>query len=71
MSVEVPTALATFPGEFFLVPVTWVHGHFPNIVQITEMPRGSHFAAMEEPELLAKDVRKFCQKIKEGQSNFE
>ncbi|XP_062521108.1 delta-like protein B [Corticium candelabrum] len=56
MSVEVSTALATFPGEFFLVPVTWVHGHFPNIVQIIEMPRGGHFAAMEEPELLAKDV---------------
>lgn len=30
-----------------------------NIVRWTEMPRGGHFAAMEQPELLAKDLREF------------
>ena len=61
--VEVPTGLADFPGEFLRLPVSWVRDHFRNIVQFTEMPKGGHFAALEEPELLAKDIRSFCHKV--------
>jgi epoxide hydrolase len=57
--VNVPFACARFPGEVFaLVPRKWVERQY-NLVQMTEMPRGGHFAAMEEPELLVDDVRKF------------
>jgi microsomal epoxide hydrolase len=57
--VEVPFACARFPGEIFaIVPRTWIEAQY-NVVQFTEMPRGGHFAAMEEPELLVEDVRKF------------
>ena len=56
--VDVPTAVAVFPGEIFFSPRKWVKARY-NVTQWTEMPRGGHFAAMEEPELLVNDVRKF------------
>ncbi len=56
--VEAPTAVAVFPGEIFFSPRKWVEARY-NVVQWTEMPRGGHFAAMEEPELFVKDVAKF------------
>ena len=55
---EVPTAIAVFPGEIFFSPRKWVETRY-NVAQWTEMPRGGHFAAMEEPELYVKDVVKF------------
>jgi pimeloyl-ACP methyl ester carboxylesterase len=56
--VEVPTALAVFPKEMFRYPRSWLDGAF-NLVRYTRMPRGGHFAAMEEPDLFVEDVRAF------------
>ena len=56
--VSVPTACALFPKEITVPPRRWVEARY-NLVQWTVMPRGGHFAAMEEPELLVEDVRKF------------
>ena len=56
--VEVPTAVAVFPGEIFFSPRKWVEARY-NVVQWTEMPRGGHFAAMEEPKLFLDDVTQF------------
>ena len=55
---DVPTAVAVFPGEIFFSPRKWVETRY-NVAQWTEMPRGGHFAAMEEPELYIEDVVKF------------
>jgi len=56
--VEVPTGVAIFPKD--LVPSPREFGErFYNIRSWTEMPEGGHFAAMEAPELLAADMRKF------------
>ena len=57
--VEVPFACARFPREMFaIVPTKWLEAQY-NLQQLTEMPRGGHFAALEEPQLLVEDVRKF------------
>ena len=57
--VEVPFACARFPGDFLAVaPREWIAAQY-NLVQFTDMPRGGHFAAMEEPDLLVQDVRTF------------
>jgi pimeloyl-ACP methyl ester carboxylesterase len=57
--VNVPFACARFPAELFaVVPRKWIEAQY-NVQQFTEMPRGGHFAAMEEPQLLVDDVRKF------------
>jgi epoxide hydrolase len=55
--VDAPTACAVFPKELTRLPRPWAEESF-NITQWTEMPKGGHFAAMEEPELLVEDIRK-------------
>jgi pimeloyl-ACP methyl ester carboxylesterase len=56
--VEAPTGFAAFPGELVRPPKSWVERLY-NLKRWTEMPRGGHFAAMEEPKLLADDIRAF------------
>ena len=56
--IEAPTAGAIFPHELFYTPRAWAEAHY-NLVRWTEMPRGGHFAAMEQPELFVDDVRAF------------
>ena len=53
---DVPTSFALFPKDLSSPPREWAERFF-NVVRWTEMPRGGHFAAMEEPELLAEDIR--------------
>lgn len=47
-----------FPKDLVPDPREWVEGQF-NVVRWIEMPRGGHFGEMEEPELLADDIRAF------------
>lgn len=61
--VEVPTAVAVFPKEPWRAPRHWAEARF-NIVRWTEMPRGGHFAALEQPELLTNDIREFFATIR-------
>ena len=58
MLPPVPAAFAAFPKDLNPPPREWVERRL-NLQQWTEMPRGGHFAAMEEPMLLAEDIRKF------------
>jgi pimeloyl-ACP methyl ester carboxylesterase len=55
-SSKVPAAFAIFPKDISRPPREWARRFF-NVQRWTEMPRGGHFAAMEEPELLAEDLR--------------
>jgi pimeloyl-ACP methyl ester carboxylesterase len=55
---DVPTAVAEFQVDL-LPPKDFVNRYF-NIQQWTKMSKGGHFAAMEQPELLANDIRKFA-----------
>lgn len=56
--VTVPTGVAVFPGEISRPPREWGERSF-NIQRWTEMPSGGHFAALEEPERLAEEIRAF------------
>ncbi len=55
--VPVPTAVADFPGEVGRMPGMFVRHKYPRLVAHTAQPRGGHFAALEEPALLAADLR--------------
>ena len=54
-SSKVPAAFALFPADISRPPREWAERFF-NVQRWIEMPRGGHFAAMEEPELLADDI---------------
>ncbi|XP_014668328.1 PREDICTED: epoxide hydrolase 1-like [Priapulus caudatus] len=58
-TITVPVAYAVFPNELVHYPECIATSYYPNLVQYTDMPRGGHFPAFEEPELLADDVRNF------------
>jgi pimeloyl-ACP methyl ester carboxylesterase len=61
--VEVPTGCAVFPKEISIAPRRWVEAQY-NVTRWTEMPRGGHFAAMEEPNLFVDDVRAFFRTVR-------
>jgi pimeloyl-ACP methyl ester carboxylesterase len=60
--VEAPTAVAVFPKEIATPPKRWTARAY-NLKRWTVMPRGGHFAAMEEPVALAEDIRAFYRGI--------
>ncbi len=64
LPLKTPTAVALFPKEYLeWAPRSYVERIY-NIQHWTEMPRGGHFAALEEPELLVKDIQKFGNLLK-------
>ena len=61
--VNVPCAIALFPEEINSPPREWVE-RTHNVQRWTEMPRGGHFSAAEEPQLLAEDIRAFFRHLR-------
>jgi pimeloyl-ACP methyl ester carboxylesterase len=55
--VSVPVGYTTFPGEIFAAPRVWVEKAYPTLEYFNEVDRGGHFAAWEEPELFATEIR--------------
>jgi pimeloyl-ACP methyl ester carboxylesterase len=55
--VSLPVGFTAFPDEIFRAPRSWVEQAYPNLTYFNEVDRGGHFAAWEEPELFATEVR--------------
>ena len=55
--VSLPVGFTTFPGEIWQSPRSWVEAGYPNVTYFNKAERGGHFAAWEEPELFATEVR--------------
>jgi len=55
--VSLPVAFSSFPGEIFGAPRSWVEKAYPSLMYFNEVDRGGHFAAWEEPELFASELR--------------
>ncbi|MEO1293365.1 MAG: epoxide hydrolase family protein [Pseudomonadota bacterium] len=61
--VTIPTGYAHYPGELIpMPPRSWLEQSY-DIVHWAEMPRGGHFAALEEPELFLDDLRTFARLV--------
>lgn len=61
--IEVPTACADFPKEIIWSPRKWLEARY-NITRWTVMPKGGHFAALEQPQLLVDDMREFFRTVR-------
>jgi len=55
--VTLPVGITVFPGEIFRAPRSWAEEVYPNLSYFNEVERGGHFAAWEEPELFASEMR--------------
>jgi pimeloyl-ACP methyl ester carboxylesterase len=54
---KVPVAVTVFPGEIYPAPRSWAEKSFRNLIYFNEVDRGGHFAAWEQPQLLASELR--------------
>jgi pimeloyl-ACP methyl ester carboxylesterase len=61
--IETPTGHARYPAEIRRTPRLWAEQMY-NIVRWTQMPKGGHFAAMEQPELFVEEVRAFFRPLR-------
>jgi pimeloyl-ACP methyl ester carboxylesterase len=55
--LSLPVAFTVFPGEIFQAPRSWAEKVYPNLTYFNEADRGGHFAAWEEPQLFATELR--------------
>jgi pimeloyl-ACP methyl ester carboxylesterase len=65
----VPFGFTTFPGEIWKTPRTWVDASYPNVIYFNEVDKGGHFAAWEEPELFATEIRAAFRTLRQGRSS--
>ncbi len=55
--VSIPAAVSRFPREIIPLPRSWAERAYPNLIYFNELDRGGHFAAWEQPELFAGEMR--------------
>jgi len=55
--VTIPVGFTTFPDEIFRAPRSWVEQSYPSLVYFNKADKGGHFAAWEEPEVFATEIR--------------
>jgi len=63
-TIDVPTGYAQFPSEILRPPRSVAQRTYTDIRRWTVMPRGGHFAALEQPEALANEVREFFRPLR-------
>jgi pimeloyl-ACP methyl ester carboxylesterase len=57
LTIDVPAAVSVFPEEIYQAPRSWSERAYHNLVHFNELPKGGHFAAWEQPELLTSEIR--------------
>ena len=55
--IALPVAITVFPGEAYRAPETWARRAYRNLIYFHEVDKGGHFAAWEEPQLFAAEIR--------------
>ncbi|GAA0477358.1 hydrolase [Paractinoplanes deccanensis] len=64
--ISIPVAFTTFPGELWAAPRSWVEAVYPTLTYFHEAERGGHFAAWEEPDLFAAELREAFRPLREA-----
>jgi pimeloyl-ACP methyl ester carboxylesterase len=62
--MNLPAAYTVFPGELVQPPKSWLEAVYPDLIYFNEAERGGHFAAWEEPELFAEEMRAAFQSLR-------
>ena len=52
-----PVAVSVFPNEAYRAPRTWTERAYPKLIYYNRAPKGGHFAAWEQPQLFAAELR--------------
>ena len=55
--VAIPAAVSVFPDEIYAAPRSWTERAYPKLIHYNRLPKGGHFAAWEQPQLLCAELR--------------
>ncbi len=55
--ISIPVAVTVFPGEIYRAPRSWTERAYPKLIYFHEVNKGGHFAAWEQPQLFAEELR--------------
>jgi len=64
--ITIPVAVTVFPGEIYQAPKSWTERAYPNLIYFHEVDKGGHFAAWEQPELFAQELRAAFAPLRSG-----
>jgi pimeloyl-ACP methyl ester carboxylesterase len=67
--VTVPAGVSVFPRELYQAPRSWTEQAYPKLIYFNEVDKGGHFAAWEQPELFASEVRAAFRSLRQGRSS--
>jgi len=56
-NVAIPVAVSVFPDELYAAPRSWVEKAYPKLIHYNRLPKGTHFAAWEQPEFITEEIR--------------
>jgi len=56
-NVQIPVAVMAFPDELYQSPKTWSERAYPKLIRYNKLPKGTHFAAWEQPQLFSEELR--------------
>ena len=55
--IKLPVAITVFPEDVYTSPESWARRAYPNLIYFREVDKGGHFAAWEQPQLFADEMR--------------
>jgi pimeloyl-ACP methyl ester carboxylesterase len=69
--VAIPVAVTVFPGEQYQAPRTWTERAYPNLIYYNQVDKGGHFAAWEQPQLFASELRAAFRSLRPRGGRYE
>ncbi len=66
VNVVIPAAVSVFPGEVYQAPRSWVERAYHKLIYYNRVDKGGHFAAWEQPQLFAQEVRAGFRPLRKG-----
>jgi pimeloyl-ACP methyl ester carboxylesterase len=66
--VSIPVAVSVFPGEQYEAPRSWTERAYPKLIYYNKLDRGGHFAAWEQPQLFAAELRAAFRSLRQARA---
>jgi len=66
--IAIPVAVSAFPDELYPAPRSWAEKAYPKLIHYNQLPKGGHFAAWEQPELLTQELRAAFKSLRSGEA---
>jgi pimeloyl-ACP methyl ester carboxylesterase len=69
--IVIPVAVSAFPDELYQAPRSWTERAYPKLIYYNKLDRGGHFAAWQQPQLLAAEVRDALDDLRDLRAAFK